>query len=160
MNTTNKNMIHFNMAIHHDLSRSSSISLSSSSFHHNYRSSSHYGSRSHHDCHLLANTFRISRSLLSVSFSKRQLKPKGVCLNLQSTLNGCSYSLGRDSYVQSLRGFSSRSYDLQFNHTLPFYTTEQMVSAGKLEYDYPVYWGKPLTEEGIDFAIPQTQTQT
>ena len=58
-------------------------------------------------------------------------------------------SLVRYSLLLSCRG---KSYDLQFNHQVPIYSLKQMISAGKLEYDYPVYWIKPLTEEGLDIA--------
>ena len=73
------------MALHYELSRSSS--LSSPSSHHDSRSSSHYVSRytsfhvvsrSHYDCHPLLNTFRTNRLSLPVPFFNRQLKPKGV----------------------------------------------------------------------------------
>lgn len=46
------------------------------------------------------------------------------------------------SYILFSRCLTGKSYDLQFDHNLPVYSLEQMISSGKFQYDYPVYWRK------------------
>lgn len=100
-------------------------------------------------------SFHTSRLLLPEPSSSRHLKRKrGVLSKLTSLFQRQSTTPLGYSYVQFQlrRGLSGRSYDLQFDHKVPVFSLKQMINAGKLEYDYPVYWTPSLTEEKIDIA--------
>ena len=85
-----------------------------------------------------------SRCLLLYESGK--LNPKMVKVlskcTLQSARVSPSPSPSRDPYVLFRRGLSSRSYDLLFDNSIPYYSLEQMIREGKIQYDYPVYWKK------------------